>query len=105
MYLYPATTSSSETSGVCFAAPLAWMTHISCMLFVQLKCDAWREEVEKLSPLRDEVAQLHQENARLQQELTQVSEDNMGLSRQLQEMSSSMKMVITMFFSMHVYLQ
>ena len=70
------------------------MTHISCMLFVQLKCDAWREEVEKLSPLRDEVAQLHQENARLKQELTQVSEDNMGLSRQLQEMSSSMKMVI-----------
>ena len=36
---------------------------------MQQKCDAWREEVEKLSLLRDEVAQLHQENARLQQEL------------------------------------
>ena len=40
------------------------------------KCDAWREEVEKLSPLRDEVAQLHQENARLQQELSHVTEDS-----------------------------
>ena len=42
---------------------------------MQQKCDAWREEVETLSPLRDEVAQLHQENARLQQELTHVTED------------------------------
>ena len=54
---------------------------------MQQKCDAWREEVEKLSPLRDEVAQLHQENARLKQELAQVSEDNTGLARQLQEIS------------------
>jgi chromosome segregation ATPase len=53
------------------------------------KCDAWREEVEKLSPLRDEVAQLHQENARLKQELALVSEDNTGLARQLQEMSGA----------------
>ena len=36
------------------------------------KCDAWREEVEKLSPLRDEVAQLHQENARLKQEVVRL---------------------------------
>ena len=55
---------------------------------VQQKCDAWREEVEKLSPLRDEVAQLHQENAKLQQELTHVTEDNAELGRQLQEMTS-----------------
>ena len=60
---------------------------------MQQKCDAWREEVEKLSPLRDEVAQLHQENARLKQELAQVSEDNTGLARQLQE-TNVMKMVI-----------
>ena len=33
------------------------------------KYDAWREEVEKLSPLRVEVAHLHQENARLQQDV------------------------------------
>ena len=33
------------------------------------KCDACREEVEKLSPLRVEVAHLHQENARLQQDV------------------------------------
>ena len=52
---------------------------------MQQKCDAWREEVEKLSLLRDEVARLHQENARLQQELTQASENNAGLARQLQE--------------------
>ena len=54
---------------------------------MQQKYDAWREEVEKLSPLRDEVAQLHQENARLQQELTQRTYgDNTGfeiIERQL----------------------
>ena len=36
---------------------------------MQQKCDAWREEVERLSPLRNEVAQLHKENDRLQQEV------------------------------------
>ena len=56
---------------------------------MQQKCDAWREEVEKLSPLRDEVAQLHQENARLQQKMAHVTEDNAELGRQLQEMSIS----------------
>ena len=55
------------------------------------KCDAWREEVEKLSPLRDEVAQLHQENAKLKQELAQASQDNVGLVRQLQMFSASEK--------------
>ena len=67
------------------------------------KCDAWREEVEKLSPLRDEVTQLHQENARLQQELAQVSEDNTGLARQLQE-TNVMKMVIKVFIIIHISL-
>ena len=52
------------------------------------KCDAWREEVEKLSPLRDEVARLHQESVRLHQELARVTEDNAGLGKQLQELSS-----------------
>ena len=56
---------------------------------MQQKCDAWREEVERLSPLRDEVAQLHQEKARLQQELAQASEDNAGFARQLQEISGA----------------
>lgn len=52
------------------------------------KCDAWREEMEKLIPLRDELVQLQQENARLQQELARITEDNTGLGRQLQELSS-----------------
>ena len=60
---------------------------------MQQKCDAWREEVEKLTPLRDDVAHLHQENARLQQEVVRVSEDNAGLGRQLQEMSSARRQV------------
>ena len=46
------------------------------------KCDAWREEVEKLSPLRDEVAQLHQENARLQQELSHVTKDSKHMQKE-----------------------
>ena len=54
---------------------------------MQQKCDAWKEEVEKLSPLRDEVAQLHKEMTRLQQELAQTSEDSAGLARQLQMFS------------------
>ena len=60
---------------------------------MQQKCDAWREEVEELTPLRDEVAHLHQENARLQQEVARASEDNVGLGRQLQEMSSATRQV------------
>ena len=56
---------------------------------MQQKCDAWKEEVEKLSPLRREVAQPRQENDRLQQELAQASEDSAELARQLQEMSSA----------------
>ena len=60
---------------------------------IQQKCDAWREEVEKLTPLRDEVAHLHQENARLQQEVARASEDNVGLGRLLQEMSSARRQV------------
>ena len=58
---------------------------------MQQKCDAWREEVEKLTPLRDEVTHLHQENARLQQEVARTSEDNTGLGRQLQESRSQLR--------------
>ena len=69
---------------------------------MQQKCDAWREEVEKLSPLRVEVAQLHQENARLQQDLAQASKDNVGLVRQLQMFSASEKVRVT---SLHTFMQ
>ena len=67
------------------------------------KCDAWREEVEKLSPLRDEVAQLHQENARLKQELALVSEDNTGLARQLQVFSAREKVRLRVT-SLHTFM-
>ena len=60
---------------------------------MQQKCDAWREEVEELTPLRDEMTHLHQENTRLQQEVARASEDNVGLGRQLQEMSSARRQV------------
>ena len=46
--------------------------------------------MERLSPLRDEVAQLHQEKTRLQQELTQATEDNTGLEKQLQHTRNMM---------------
>ena len=49
--------------------------------------------MEELTPLRDEVAHLHQENARLQEEVARASEDNAGLGRQLQEMSSARRQV------------
>ena len=62
---------------------------------MQQKYDACKEEVERLSPLRDEVAQLHQEKARLQQELTQTSEDNTGLAQQLHETNAMMKVLST----------
>ena len=61
---------------------------------MQQKCNAWREEVERLSPLRDEVAQLHQEKARLQQELAQASEHNTGLAQQLQDTGNMMMVSI-----------
>ena len=60
---------------------------------MQQKCDAWREEVAKLSPLRDEVVQLHKENDRLQQELVQASKDIAGLTRQLQAISSASRKI------------
>ena len=82
---------------------------VLCIMYMQSelesmrqKCDAWRAEVAKLSPLTDEVAQLHQENARLKQELAQVSEDNTGLARQLQE-TNIMKMVIKLFIHLSLY--
>jgi septal ring factor EnvC (AmiA/AmiB activator) len=70
---------------------------------MQQKCDAWKEEVEKLSPLRDllaratrdksqlerEVARLCQDNSRLEAELARVCEDNTGLARQLEDMESA----------------
>ena len=52
---------------------------------LQQKCDAWREEAERLGPLREEVATLTAENSRLQQEVGQVAQDNAGLARQLQD--------------------
>ena len=62
----------------------------------QQKCDAWKEEVERLSPLRAEVAQLHQEKARLQQELAKASEDNTGLAQQLQDTRNMMMVYIVL---------
>ena len=53
------------------------------------KCDAWRDEVEKLAPLKDKVAHLQEENARLTEEITMAKEDNAGLGRQLQELSGN----------------
>ena len=53
------------------------------------KCDAWRDEVEKLAPLKDRVAHLQEENARLEEEIAMAKEDNAGLGRQLQALSGT----------------
>ena len=56
---------------------------------MQQKCDAWKDEVEKLSPLRDQVAHLQQDIIRLQQEVGRLSDHNAGLTAQLQEAAAS----------------
>ena len=43
---------------------------------IQQKCDA--EQVEKVSPLRDEVARLQQENTTLREEVATSLQDNEG---------------------------
>ncbi|CAI8025401.1 hypothetical protein GBAR_LOCUS14681 [Geodia barretti] len=70
---------------------------------MQQKCDAWKEEVEKVSPLQDlparatqdnsqlirEVARLRQDNSRLEAELTRASADNTGGRRSSKQSSTS----------------
>ena len=48
------------------------------------KCDAWREEVEKLAPLRDEVGRLHAHASELEEQIKFLKADNEGLGKQLQ---------------------
>ena len=43
---------------------------------MQQKYDGLREEVDKLSPLKDKVAQLHQEKTRLQHEVVCAFEES-----------------------------
>ena len=48
------------------------------------KCDAWREEVEKLAPLRDEVGHLHAHIGGLEEQIRSLQTDNESLGKQLQ---------------------
>ena len=48
------------------------------------KCDAWREEVEKLAPLRDEVGRLHAHIGGLEEQIRSLQSDNESLGKQLQ---------------------
>ena len=48
------------------------------------KCDAWREEVEKLAPLRDEVGRLHAHIGGLEEQIQSLQSDNESLGKQLQ---------------------
>ena len=48
------------------------------------KCDAWREEAEKLAPLRDEVGRLHTHASALEEEIKFLKANNEGLGKQLQ---------------------
>ena len=48
------------------------------------KCDAWREEVEKLAPLSDEVGRLHAHASELEEQIKFLKADNEGLGKQLQ---------------------
>ena len=51
------------------------------------KCDAWREEVEKLVPLRDEVGRLHAHIGGLEEQIKSLQADNQSLGKQLVEES------------------
>ena len=48
------------------------------------KCDAWREEVEKLAPLRDEVGRLHAHIDGLGEQIRSLQTNNESLGKQLQ---------------------
>ena len=48
------------------------------------KCDAWREEVEKLAPIREEVEHLRTHIDELEERIRRLSADNEGLGKQLQ---------------------
>ena len=48
------------------------------------KCDAWREEVEKLAPLRDEVGRLHAHIGGLEEQIRSLQTNNESLGKQLQ---------------------
>ena len=48
------------------------------------KCDAWREEVEKLAPLRDEVGRLHAHIGGLEEQIRSLQINNESLGKQLQ---------------------
>ena len=48
------------------------------------KCDAWRQEGEKLIPLKNEMQQLRAHISELEEQCEQLRSDNDGLSRQLQ---------------------
>jgi len=51
------------------------------------KCDAWREEAEKLAPLRDEIERLHTHASALEEEIKYLKADNEGLGKQLQSLT------------------
>ena len=51
------------------------------------KCDAWREEVEKLAPLRDEVGRLHAHIGGLEEQIRSLQNTNEILGKQLVEES------------------
>ena len=51
------------------------------------KCDAWREEAEKLAPLRGEVGRLHTHASALQEEIKFLKADNEQLGKQLQSVT------------------
>ena len=51
------------------------------------KCDAWREEAEKLAPLRDEIGRLHTHASELEEEINFLKADNEGLGKQLQSVT------------------
>jgi len=51
------------------------------------KCDAWREEAEKLAPLRDEIGRLHTHASALEEEINFLKANNEGLEKLLQSVT------------------